>query len=545
MLTLEAVPPNSHLLLTSTAQHHCQKMAVNVGKVPELIGNIAQHCSSTTRTKLLLCCRRFFPLVALPLWRNIKGAEKILLLIEGVTSQSVGGSRSVNIILPALISKANFERFKLYAPFVRHLEIFKDKETDYVMFNASGLLDYSLSTPLLPNLQSLTISSPMWLLNDQRPLLPLLLIFISPSLTKYHVLYDVKRPSAVVSQPRFTAILSTLQQRCSRLHALSLYCSSDLYKHEDELSLMPLGYAVSAYFNSTNLHTLSTSLSVLEQMSTLQPISHVEQLEILGRGDIQDIDVLSNFQDIEWPKLRHVALYLISGIDTFFCLWQIPSLVAGLTSLRLHIGGYRSHHLEDLTDRVAITLAEKSPKLTCLSFNRSPPPNHKQALDPAPLFGMLYKVQVHTLQMDIGDSLGLAPLQMEKYLTEQTFNAIQSLDAGAYRAQLEEFQFFAQSMPYLNYLRIQISIGTVDNERARTGFNMGSEQPLKLCICYVKLGRVEPTLAWNYASRYLLSQWSNLKLLLDRTVEPAHARWMGIFKGLQIQQNAHTDGCTQ
>ncbi|KAG8781337.1 hypothetical protein FRC12_021973 [Ceratobasidium sp. 428] len=477
-------------------------MAVNVGKVPELIGNIAQHCSSTTRTKLLLCCRRFFPLVALPLWRNIKGSEKILLLIKGATSQSVAGSRSVNIILPASISEANFERFKLYAPFVRDLEIFKDKETDYVVFNASGLLDYSLSTPLLPNLQSLTISSPMWLLNDQRPLLPLLLVFISPSLTEYHIRYDVKRPSAVVSQPRFTAILSTLQQRCSELHTLSLYCSNDLYKHEDELSLIPLGYAVSTHFHSASLRTLSTSLFVLEQMSTLQPISQIEQLEILGRGGIQDINVLSNFQDIEWPKLRHVALYLISGVDTFFCFWQIPSLVAGLTSLRLHVGGYRSHHLEDLTDRVAITLAEKSPKLTRLSFNRSPPPNHKQALDPAPLFGMLHKVQVHTLHMDIGDSLGFPLPQMEKYFTGKTFNSIQSLDAGAYRVQLEECRFFARSMPYLKHLRIQIVIDTMENGRTSIDCDMRSEQPLKLCICYIKFSGVESVSVWNYASRY-------------------------------------------
>ncbi|KAG8685876.1 hypothetical protein FRC08_012864, partial [Ceratobasidium sp. 394] len=60
-------------------------MTATVAYIPELIEKIALFCGRDTRVKLLLTCRSFFAVVAPLIWRKIKGIEKLLCLIQGVT----------------------------------------------------------------------------------------------------------------------------------------------------------------------------------------------------------------------------------------------------------------------------------------------------------------------------------------------------------------------------------------------------------------------------------------------------------------------------
>ncbi|KAG8703920.1 hypothetical protein FRC08_002567 [Ceratobasidium sp. 394] len=439
-------------------------------------------------------------MVAPSIWRSIKGAEKLLFLIEGVATNPNHTSRAIDITLPEPLSDVALLRFRIYAPFVRHLEIFKDQGSDYAILNSKSLLDLSLSSPLLPNLLSFTASNSMWFLNDQRSQLPLLLMFQSPSLLEYRAPYDTKRRPAMVTQPRFTAILSALQRHCPNLRTLELYGNGSLYSNESELPLVPLDYELAEYFRSANLSSLSTSLSVLKAIGDLASISQIERLEMFSFGHVQSIDELPSFQNVQWPKLRHLTLYLISGMETFFCLWQLHSLVADLTSFKLSVGGFRSRHIEATVDRVATLLAEQSPNLTNVSFCQSPLTMPGTWLDPAPVIPMLSKLPVRRLRIDVGDRK-LRLTSLKGHLSGHTFNSIRSLDLGAYCIGFKDLESFAQSTPILTYLRIQLWV-SFDGEE--TACSTTCNQALQLHVCFVKLSAPEPTVAWEAASRCVL-----------------------------------------
>ncbi|KAG8699586.1 hypothetical protein FRC09_006522 [Ceratobasidium sp. 395] len=466
-------------------------MSSDVAQVSELVQKIALYCDQETRKTLLTSCRSFFDFVAPLIWRDIKGAEKLFLLISGATSDPDG------ITLPSSISDAALERFKIYAPFVNHLELFRGELSHYVLWNWKGLLDLATADPLLPNLLSLTVSSGTWLRDVRHPQLPLLLMFVSPSLIEYRISSNITRQTTSVSRPQAVAVLSQLQRRCPKLEVLELYCCATPYSHDQELELIPQGYELSAYFRSSNLRSLSTSLAILKDIGDLGLISQIKCLEVLGPGDIQSVDELSDFQTIEWPKLQQLTLYLIDGVETFFSFWQLASLVSALTSFGLHIGGAKSHRVDISVGRVVDTLAERSPKLTHLSLCRYPSVLPRGWLDPVPVATALSKLHIQNLHIEIGDP-GLKIPWLGSYLSRHAFGSIQSIDAGSYRVQLEELGFFAQSMPHLQYLRIQVRVSVSGEETIGA---TSSSEALELCVCYIPFDVIEPNLTWEAASK--------------------------------------------
>ncbi|KAG9093026.1 hypothetical protein FS749_015236 [Ceratobasidium sp. UAMH 11750] len=485
-------------------------MSTKVAHISELVHNIALLCDSNTRIKLLSSCRSFFAFVAPLIWGNLEGAEKLLYLIEGISFDrpaSPGVWRIRYLTLPKSLSDAHLKRFRLYAPMVRRLEIFSARLSDYTILNWRGLYDLSLSSPLLPNLLSLTAKNPMWFLERQHSQLPILLMFLSPSLVEYRIPYDNERPSHTITEPRFVAILSALQRHCPGLSTLELYCDDSLYSHGDELPLVPPDYALPMYLDSANLRSLSTNLLELKSAGDLRPISQVERLGIFSSENVQSFDELPSFQDVEWPKLRDLTLYLYSGIDTFFCIWQASSLVAGLSTFKLYTRNFQSPRMEHTVTRVATLLSEQSPKLTDVSFHPSPNQWLLNWLDPAPLVHVLSRLPVRNLLIHIGDQRSGYP-RLSGRLSGQTFNSIRSINAAAYRVALEDLRSFAQSMPNLGYLCIQFWIsgaeeGEVVPARSRS-------QALELCVSRVGRSVLNKEMGWEPASKYLLSLWLNM-----------------------------------
>ncbi|KAG9098608.1 anthranilate phosphoribosyltransferase [Ceratobasidium sp. 370] len=441
-----------------------------------------------------------FAVVARMIWKNVKGPEKLFRLIEGVTINESKATR--DITLPEPLSDGVLQRFRLYAPFVRSLDIFGARLC--VISNWGGLFGLSSSSPLLPNVQSLTLTSPNWFLGEQHLQLPLLLMFLSPSLVEYRVPYTSASTSLMITGGRFAAILSALQRRCPNLETLMLFrsrCSDSIH---DDLPLVPQGYMVSEYFSTVNLRTLSTSLSVLKEIDDLHAISQIERLEIYGPSRIRSFNELPSFQDVEWPKLQHLSLYLPSRIDLFFYLWKLPSLVAGLISFKFQVKVLQARDINGTVEQVANLLAERSPKLRDVSFYRSPLPPPQVFLDSVLVPRMLSKLPaVQRLHIGVGDAV-VTPSYLGQRLSGQMFDSIQSIDAGTCGMQLVDLGSFADSMPNLTYLRVKFNIP--DEGGRHMACNTGYEQPLELHVPSIWFDSAEPEDVWENVSKYALVQ---------------------------------------
>ncbi|KAG9096714.1 hypothetical protein FRC06_008405 [Ceratobasidium sp. 370] len=216
-------------------------MSTKLGQIPELIIAVAEASDPSTRVMLMLVCSGFFDLIMPLVWQKVQGAERLFSLIEGAAI--VISPKLISVDLPKDYSDATFKRLRLYASSVKSLEISRKRDRDYSLTNWQALLNYSESNPLLPHLVRLTLTNQWWCNHTLNPQLPLLLMFISPSLLDYRIIYEMKQKAPMTANPRAEAVLTTLQRRCPDLNGLGLYSGLGSSHHEED-GLVPQSHFI-------------------------------------------------------------------------------------------------------------------------------------------------------------------------------------------------------------------------------------------------------------------------------------------------------------
>ncbi|KAG9092829.1 hypothetical protein FS749_015413, partial [Ceratobasidium sp. UAMH 11750] len=339
-------------------------MAAQLGQIPELVKEIARYGDPKTRGTLLLMNKSVLAAILPLIWQYVRGVEHLLELIKGADWSTSDTFTTLNIDLPKSISEEALTRFKFYAQLVQHLEVFNGRNPYYQLHDFKALLDLSMSEPLLPNLRSLTFFY-------GRAPLSLMLLFISPSLVKYRMIYIVLAPPPLIGPRQASAMLSELNRRCPALHTLELYAyKTDERVNQDEEYLIPIRDTLLTDFDTSILRNLSTSLLILGKINNLRPLSHIERLEILYDEKNRTPTRLPKFKDVEWPNLRHLSIYLLPNLESLTRLWDATTLVANLTSLIVELDNVLPRHpgRGNLIGTLTTLLAERSPNLTDLSL---------------------------------------------------------------------------------------------------------------------------------------------------------------------------------
>ncbi|KAG8758436.1 hypothetical protein FRC12_010013 [Ceratobasidium sp. 428] len=510
-------------------------MSTRLDHVEELVLMISRFSDSRTRVALLLTCKRFFDWVVPVVWKKVKGAEILLSLIEGAEVEK--SEEHTSLELPIIFSAPSLTRLKIYAPCVKQLEIFKYfkyRRRDYNLSNWKALLEYSESTPLLPNLTQLTLTNCWWFNNTENPQLPWLLLFISPSLLKYRMVRDPLQKAPIITNPRAGALLAVLQRRCPELNALEIFSGPGAY-HDDENALITLQWDKAANIKAMPLQKLSTTLEMLREIGDMQTISQLQRLDIHYKYSCNSFVPLST-SEIEWPNLQHLSIYSVHRIESLNYLWKARGLVGNLTSVSLCIRDKcfkNNSALKAQLENLAIMLAQGSPNLNHLYLGCRG--TYGNLENPGVLVTMLSHLTLKELQVYSGECTKAVDLQQN--LKGMTFRCIHRLDIRDHQIDLSGLLYYAQSMPNLHYLRVQIRVPKCDR------LDLSTTTPTKLsrfelCVASTDFEGEELGPAWEYASRLLLALWSNINLTLESRIASEHGGWVKILRAMQLKDNA-------
>ncbi|KAG8758434.1 hypothetical protein FRC12_010011 [Ceratobasidium sp. 428] len=479
-------------------------------------------------------CKGFFTTLVPLLWEALNGCEPVFSLIEGAQVVISKEYETVMIYLPATISPAALTRLRFYAVHVKRLELCGNPAHTYMISRWDALFDTTWSSPLLPKLTALTLANPTWCAMKHLPQLPLLLMFISPSLLEYRITWELKHYVAVVSNPRCKAILYTLQHRCPKLHTLVLFADPSPDCHEEEHRLIPIEYDVSDFDAGATLKLLSISLSMVNSLKSASLISKVTRLNINYKGSNGSFEAFEA-PGLVWPNLYHLSVYSVRKVENLFSLWSIPSLVGNLTGAQFHFRDqhYPSNSLDDSLDTLFSMLVKGSPKLKSLWLMRRG--RHGAFVNPALWTKALGWLELREVKINSYKSERPSSLDVQRHLEGRSFSSVERLEVGRHRVELLDLQFYAKSLPNLKYLRIMLKVH-VENLAYEEQTLGTSSQNCELYVPDAEFQGEPFDPAWETSSNLLLIIWPNLTLSLGSKISGKHAGWIKILNSFQSKR---------
>ncbi|KAG8744365.1 hypothetical protein FRC10_010252 [Ceratobasidium sp. 414] len=302
--------------------------------------------------------------------------------------------------------------------------------------------------------------------------------------------------------------------------------------HEDERRLIPIDYDISDFFKGASLRLLSVSLSMINSLPDLSVIRQVNRLNINYKGSDGSFAAF-NTPGLEWPNLRHLSIYSIPKIEFLSYLWDIPSLVGGLTGAQFHFRDqyYPGNSLNDSLDMLLSMLVRGSPNLKSLWLLRRG--GRSSFVNPRTVAQALSKLELQELKINSYRSERPKSLDVQQHLEGRVFSSLEHLEVGRHRVNLLDLRFYAQSFPNLKHLRVQVKASIDDLEYDGRDLS-ASLQECELHVSDAEFGGEPFEPAWEASSKFLLLLWPNLRFSLGSKVVGKHAGWAKTFKSLQF-----------
>ncbi|KAG8744364.1 hypothetical protein FRC10_010251 [Ceratobasidium sp. 414] len=477
-------------------------MSVMLGQIPELIQALSKFADSKTSVALMLSCKGFFNILAPLVWEMLKGSEIVFSLIAGAKITVLPTSMTICIDLPDPVSEAALERLKLYAPYIKHLELCKKSGYDYKISNWNALLNASWHSPLLPNITVLTLGNPAWCAMRGGAQLPMMLMFLSPSLLEFRITWELRYHITMLSKPRVEAILYALQQQCPNLHTLVLFSDLGTEFHEEERRLLPIEYDISGFFQAVSLRLLSLSLSTVDSISDPSLISRVEKLSIHYKNSCGSFRTLT-VPGLQWPNLSQLSVYSVHKVECLRYLWDTPALVSKLETVVIHFRDqcFPDHSIGDSIGPIVAMLARGSPKLKTLWLVRRG--MRGSFTNPGTLIQVLSHLSLREVRIGAARLESPPAIDVQQTLAGRVFDSVERLEVGRHRVYLRDLQHYVRSFPNLKHIRIQIDLSS-------EALNYDAENlPTSLTECHLHISGVVsegPTFepVWTSSSRFVV-----------------------------------------
>ncbi|KAG9091034.1 hypothetical protein FS749_000118 [Ceratobasidium sp. UAMH 11750] len=405
-------------------------------------------------------------------------------------------------------STLHTDRFNLYAPFVKSLEVYDTSAEHYETRSWNCLLALSSQQTLLPNLVSLTLTTDCddccW------DLVFWVRIFASRSLTRVASIPVLPRDPPEISHLAVSMTLKWLVEHSPHLQSLSLFPSKEFYDGIGEYRFFSLiDEAPFHYYLLPTLEVreLSCSMIVLEgeSLQALDRLPQLERLTVYTTSDVLDYEPKAiAFPGNLFPSLQCLYLHLPDCWDLFWVL-DVHVLLANITTLEVNIVKAEQSSL-NLTSREFFPLLADIPRLEHLSLELQPeclgepiPLGHS-----AILYKTLYRLPLQTVFIspvifkheDLSGTLG------------SIWPHVTHLQLPGSIVSLRDLPMFAR-LPSLEHLTIRLNLS------AKMQKNGGFQTPVspRLHTLEASSGSIilcEKTEVKQVA-QFLLSLWPNLR----------------------------------
>ncbi|KAF8598205.1 hypothetical protein BDV93DRAFT_526902 [Ceratobasidium sp. AG-I] len=301
---------------------------------PELIRTVYQLSDRSEQLDLLRVTRSFFVVGISIIWEKIEGVHNILVLIpDAHCIGREGEPKAKTISLPA--NPVDLRRFDLYAPFVKNLEIY-DRETEkFWIPNWRGFMSHARDRTLLPNLETLTLTTTSSHSNQ----LMWIRAFLSPSLINIEV-----TPSAryvpLISHLSASTLLKHIGVACPKIQLLSLFPNSrttseaDLDAHDEQAMINFWDTSLADYLKRLPLlRELASTTEILSPNCVVQLASlpHLTRLAIYPLAT--PFTVIQLASPTRFTALRHFELCMATPTQ-FYDTWRL-GIFENLTSIEL------------------------------------------------------------------------------------------------------------------------------------------------------------------------------------------------------------------
>jgi hypothetical protein len=449
--------------------------------VPELVQLIYAYSKPRENAHLALTARGIFQIIIPLLWERVDGASQLFSLLPDAEevkngTSPVSASHQINIEnlvylhvkqTPDEYSEEDFSRFDVYGPFVKHLEVFGHGDSKYHENHSEALYRYSETHTLLPKLASITLT------NGQKPAdLFWVVPFLSPSLASLEYIVTTPLYQPELSLPASSILLHMLSEKCPNLQTLSVLpvpggCYANDKKVVEAVTnknkpkiKAKLEQGLSPFLSGVNtLVSLTTSSMILDEscLKTISTWPLLERLEIYMSPEKRYS--LPDFDETSFPSLKHLGFHFLPNYEVFDMFWDVPVLVNKLTSVKILFDNVFFHG-DPFELRLLSTLVERSPGVEHLWL---------RALDPD-----AWRAWHSTSASVIGDVLAKLPLQTlyiegiefegRKDILEhlaETFPTLKALELRSQRADFKDLRYFAEKMPHLERLNLDIPYNTI------------------------------------------------------------------------------------
>lgn len=233
----------------------------------------------------------------------------------------------------------NTKRFSIYAPYVKKLEVFGDKDEEYLVSDWDRLLSPLNQYTLLPNLVTLNLQSGC---TNHHPVVPQFgILFASASLQE--LLFTSQPFDNPPETPQSTVkdLIRHIDKQSPRLHKLAIFAESDdVYTQEDgpfEFLHVAPGQSLDrlpAYM--TEIRDLCCNLIFLagKGMGVLGELLHLEYLTIHSETYDAEYSLMTMLPDDSFPSLK--CLNLCSSLEEdFVTVFKIRPLFSRITTLNI------------------------------------------------------------------------------------------------------------------------------------------------------------------------------------------------------------------
>ncbi|KAG8764665.1 hypothetical protein FRC12_007964 [Ceratobasidium sp. 428] len=394
-------------------------------------------------TSLLHVNRDFFFSVIRLLWRTVDGSN-LLVLLPGVQYEYLPGNLVSDI--PDLLPESYFDRFSLYAPYVRHLEL------EAATYRHKGPQGLSLVRPhaearvLLPNLISLSIRE----LSPFRgpgidALLDWLEVLISPSLRQLDLTPINRSPIHTAANRSYTSTITSLNS-CSNLTELS-FC----YDHSSTAD----GLYATTPINLTSIRCHRAPFR-LEFFMWLAGIPNLQRLEFSSPRSPSSSYAASLISEL--PTLAKLQSLSLGNCPSVFAtsLFESP-LVRNIVHLDMHCHSNDEWHSATITTTFFEQLSKICLKLTELVLDYSGLHQSPTLLSPLNNFRLLQTLPLQELSLQDCDRDMLGEPSIIREMLD-IWPTLRELDIMLYEIDLEDLRMILPFCSRLSLLRLYIPV---------------------------------------------------------------------------------------
>ncbi|KAG9119738.1 hypothetical protein FRC07_005082 [Ceratobasidium sp. 392] len=424
------------------------------------------------------------------------------------------------------LSQANFGRFNIYAPYVKHLDLFRRSKYLKLVSGWNILIDYVNSGHvLLSNLVALDLQSPNGTYCKIFPYL-WVLSFCSPKLESI----SIDRRLGPISPCIGSALLQLLVDKCPSLSNLDFRLTDHDFESEQDEFILPRSKTTDLIPNllspNSTLQHLSVSMYFGDKyLSLIGDMKNLQCLEL--HDDCTSVLTLVKPPPGSFPMLAALKLDYFGISAANFILANMPNLVSKVTTLKcaFYETGEDDIHLpvSSTPSRFVAALNECCPHITDLSLHFDPEDyaegSYNETMNESTLL-LLAKLPLRRLSIEAAAISPYAHLKQTTsacQLLTTIFPGLEVLRWMSQRANYEDLYLF-KDMPNLIHLGLRL------NGKPMSG-SIFANRPSDMTTSANSILRVLETDIKNIArctysddsrfmcARYLAGIWPNVQVI--------------------------------